>query len=91
MEWNIPPIRFDNIGIPSAFLSSARPALFAGVLLGDTRESEFREEYYTVGAQLDLAFKVAHRYSMTLSFGYAQGYRGSSRADSEVMVSLKVL
>ena len=91
VEWNIPPIRFDNIGIPSAFLSSARPALFAGVLLGDARESEFREEYYTVGAQLDLAFKVAHRYSMTLSFGYAQGYRGSSRADSEVMISLKVL
>ena len=77
--------------MPSVFLSSARPALFAGALLGDARDSEFREDYYSFGAQLDLAFKVAHRYSMTLSFGYAQGYRGSDRADSEVMISLKVL
>jgi hypothetical protein len=91
LEWNLPPIRFDNIGIPSLFLSSARPALFVGALVGDVGDSEYRENYYNVGLQVDLAFKVAHRHSMVLSFGYAQGYAGSTKADSEVMVSLKVL
>ncbi|MGH8033930.1 MAG: TolB family protein, partial [Lysobacterales bacterium] len=32
LEWNLPPLRFAEIGIPGFFLSSARTALFAGVL-----------------------------------------------------------
>jgi hypothetical protein len=91
LEWNLPPIRFDNLGIPSIFLSSARPALFVGALLTDIGDSEYRENYYNLGLQVDFAFTVAHRHSMTLSFGYAQGYEGSDKTDTEVMVSLKVL
>jgi hypothetical protein len=73
------------------FLSSARPALFAGVLLADIGDSAYRETYYDFGFQVDLSFTIAHRHPMTLSFGYAQGYVDGDRADNEVMVSLKVL
>jgi len=91
LEWNLPPMRFDSLGIPSLFLSSARTALFVGALAADIGDSQFRETYYDLGLQIDLAFTIAHRHSMILSFGYAQGYLGSSKADTEVMVSLKVL
>jgi hypothetical protein len=91
LEWNLPSLRFANIGIPSVFLSSARPALFAGVLLADIGDGDYRETYYNLGFQVDLAFTIAHRHPMTLSLGYAQGYvDGDKRAD-EVMVSLKIL
>jgi len=32
-----------------------------------------------------------HRYEMTLSVGYAEGYRGSRRAGNEWMISLKII
>jgi hypothetical protein len=91
LEWNLPPVRFDNIGIPSAFLSSARTALFAGALFTDVGDSEYRENHFSLGFQVDFKFTVAHRYAMTLSLGFAQGYLGSNRADNEVMASLKIL
>jgi hypothetical protein len=91
LEWNLPPVRFDNIGIPSAFLSSARAALFAGALLTDIGASEYRENYFNLGFQVDFKFTVAHRYPMMFSVGYAQGYLSSEKYNNEVMVSLKVL
>jgi hypothetical protein len=90
LEWNLPPVRFDNIGIPSLFLTSARPALFAGALFADIGDSEYSENYYNLGFQVDLAFKIAHRLPMTLSFGYAHGFAGGETDDDEVMVSLKI-
>jgi len=91
LEWNLPPMRFANVGIPSAFLSSARPALFAGVLLADLNDSQYREDYYTLGLQVDFSITVAHRYPLTLSVGYAQGYIDGEKGDNELMVSLKIL
>ena len=49
------------------------------------------QRHANAGAQVDLSFSVLHWYKMTLSFGYAVGYRGSRRAGDEWMVSLKVL
>jgi hypothetical protein len=87
-EWNLPPIRFADVGSPALYLSSARPAVFAGVLAsnlgsGDRRTSE------TVGAQLDFNFSVAVRLPMTFSIGYAKGFGGESR--HEILASLKIL
>jgi len=91
VELNLPPIRFANIGIPSAFLSSARPALFAGLLLADLGDGDYRETYYDLGMQVDFSFTIAHRHPMTLSVGYARGFVSGGESDDEVMVSLKVL
>jgi hypothetical protein len=38
-----------------------------------------------------LRFSVLHWYEMTLSAGYAVGYRGGSRAGEEWMISLKIM
>ncbi len=90
LEWNLPPIRFDNIGIPSLFLTSARPAIFAGALFADFDSDKYDENYYSVGVQIDLAFKIAHKLPMTLSFGYARGFADGDKADNEFIASLKI-
>lgn len=91
LEWNLPPVRFANIGSPNAFLSAARPALFAGVLVTDVGDGAYRESYFNFGAQVDFQFTIAHRQPMTLSIGYAQGYVDSERYDEEWLLSLKIL
>jgi hypothetical protein len=91
LEWNLPPMRFANVGLPSLFLSSARPALFAGMLLADLGDDEYRETYYSLGLQVDFAFTVAHRHPVKLSVGFARGYIDGDKNDDELMVSLKIL
>jgi len=89
-EWNLPPIRFREVGTPGFFLSHIRPAVFYGYLLADP--GEFLERSVsTAGVQLDLKFKLAHRLPMTLSLGYAQGFEDGRRLGEEWMVSLKIL
>jgi hypothetical protein len=91
LEWNLPPIRFANIGIPSLFLSAARPAFFASALLSDLGDSEYRQNYFNLGFQVDLKFTIAHRHPMIMSFGYARGFVDSNKYDNEWMISLKIL
>ena len=90
-ELNLPPLVFENVGTPGAHLTWLRPAVFASALWTDPERKELRNRYASVGAQVDLRFSVLHWYDMTLSFGYAAGWRGSRRAGDEWMVSLKIL
>jgi hypothetical protein len=90
LELNLPPLRFSNIGQPSLFLSSVRPALFGGVMvLEPGRNSQRTLE--TLGGQLDLKFTVALRLPMVLSIGAAAGFDEGRHHGDEVMISLKVL
>jgi len=91
LEWNLPPLRFANVGIPSLFLSAANPALFASAMLADLGDSEYRQNYFNLGAQVDLTFTIAHRRPLILSFGYAQGFLDGSKYDTEWLISLKIL
>jgi len=91
IEWNLPPITFEEVGTPSFYLSWLRASLFAGGLVADVGDSDYKETYSTLGAQVDLYFTIVHRLSMTLSVGYAQGYVDGSKYDDELMLSLKIL
>jgi len=91
VEWNLPPLRFKNVGIPSFFLTYLRPALFAGALFTDVNKGQYEETYTSYGLQIDLEFTVVHRLPMTMSLGYARGYTGGSKTDDEFMLSLKIL
>ena len=91
IEWNLPPYVFESVGTPAFYLTWLRPALFASALWTDPADASRRKRYANLGAQVDLSFSVLHRYDMTLSLGYAAGYRGSDRAGSEWMVSLKIM
>jgi hypothetical protein len=89
-EWNLPPIRFREVGSPSFFLKHIRPAVFAGGLRTDV--GDFSERTVaTIGAQLDLEFTISHRLPMTLSIGYASGFEHGDEVSNEWMISLKIL
>jgi len=91
LELNLPPVRFSNIGVPSLFLSSARPAVFAGVLAIDPVSGP-SEVLGTAGAQLDWNFTVALRLPMVFSVGFANGFgEKATPGRREVLVSLKIL
>ncbi|MGZ5935192.1 MAG: hypothetical protein ACXWLV_10870, partial [Rhizomicrobium sp.] len=90
LEWNLPPIRFSDVGTPSLFLSSARPALFGGVLVADPGTFT-SQTYETLGAQVDWNFTVALRLPMTFSIGYAEGFVGGTPHRGQILASLKIL
>ena len=90
VEWNLPPVRFRSVGKPGFFLSWIRPAIFVAGLWTDPRD-RFDRTFTSAGFQLDLRFTLGHRHSMTLSAGYAAGFRKGEKLDDEVMVSLKIL
>ena len=73
------------------YLGWLRPALFAGYLSTDIGDDVDRENYQSIGFQLDLGFTVVHKLPMTLSLGFARGYIDGHHYDDEVMLSLKVL
>jgi len=89
-EWNLPPIRFESVGSPGFFLSWIRPAMFAAVLVADPGKS-YERTFTSLGFQLDLQFTLMHRLPMTLSAGYAAGFRKGDKLDDEIMISLKIL
>jgi hypothetical protein len=90
-ELNLPPLRFESVGTPSLYLSWLRPAVFATALWTDPGSAARRTTYSNLGTQIDLRFSLLHWYEMTLSAGFAVGYKGSRRAGSEWMISLKIL
>ncbi|MEO5699021.1 MAG: hypothetical protein ABIS17_04115 [Casimicrobiaceae bacterium] len=91
VELNLPPLTFERVGTPGFYLTWLRPSVFAAGLLTDPGSSTLRKTYGSVGTQADLRFTVIHRYDMTLSIGYALGYRSGHRVGSEWMVSLKIM
>ena len=91
LEWNLPPLAFESLGTPRLHPSWLRPALFASALWTRAPGEAQGATRSNLGTQLDLRFSVMHWYEMTLSAGYAVGYRGSRRAGHEWMISLKIL
>jgi hypothetical protein len=91
VEWNLPPIVFESAGTPGLYLNWLRPAVFAAMLWTDPANASRRQDYTSLGTQLDLRFHVLHWYDMTLSVGYAVGFQGSRRRGDELMISLKIL
>jgi hypothetical protein len=89
-EINLPPIRFENVGTSSYYLSSMRSAIFAGVLAANPGSST-QQTVGDLGAQVDFNFSVAVRLPMTLSIGDAIGIQGGEVKRNEIMVSLKIL
>jgi hypothetical protein len=91
-EWNLPPVRFEDIGWPSLYLGSIRTALFGGVLHGDMGSTVPDQTLEDVGVQCDLNFTVALRLPMTFSFGFAHGFGTSTtHGREEILASLKIL
>jgi hypothetical protein len=91
VEWNAPPVIFESAGTPGFYLNWLRPAVFGAALWTDVSNASRRHDYQSLGTQVDLRFHVLHWYDMTLSVGYAVGFKGARRAGDEFMISLKIL
>ena len=91
LEANLPPRVFESLGTPAFHLAWLRPAVFASALWTDPGDPANRTRYANIGAQLDLRFSVLHWYEMTLTAGYAVGYRAGVRTGDEWMISLKIM
>jgi hypothetical protein len=89
LEWNLPPRRFSRVGSPNFYLSWARPALFATALVTDPDTDS--TTWYSAGFQVDFQFTLLSRKDMTLSVGYAAGFREGDHESNEVMVSLRIM
>ena len=89
-EFNLPPIRFDDVGWDAFYMRSIRSALFASVL-DATPGVDASAMMENVGVQLDWNFTIAVRLPMTLSLGDALGFQNGRPGRNEVMVSLKIL
>lgn len=90
LEWNLPPIRFEDVGTPSFYLSSARTALFTGMMVADPGSNSQRT-LNNVGVQVDWNFTIALRLPMTFSIGYAAGIEHGTVKRNELMASLKIM
>ena len=66
-EWNLPPVRFSRVGTPGAYLTWARPALFASGLVTNVDSADARRTVMTMGGQLDFRFTILSRLDLTLS------------------------
>jgi hypothetical protein len=89
-EVNLPPLRFDEIGTPAFYLSSLRPAFFAGAMATEAADGT-NHRYQDVGGQFDLNFTVALRLPMVLSVGAAAGFEDGHYRKTEWLASLKIL
>jgi hypothetical protein len=90
-EWNLPPIRFEDVGIPSFYLGSVRSAFFGGVIAANPGAMN-EHELGNLGFQLDLNFTVALYLPMTFSVGYAHGFGDTTvHGREEILASLKIL
>jgi hypothetical protein len=90
-EWNVPPLVFESAGWPAFHATWLRTSVFTSMLVTDPQDRNLRERWSNIGVQSDMRFSVLHWNELTLSAGYAVGFRGGKRKGSEFMVSLKIL
>jgi WD40 repeat protein len=90
LEINLPPVVFKHVGKPSLFANWASLALFAGGITANPGNSSPRQNYYNVGAQMDIRLVGMSLHQFTLSFGYAAAYQGGTKISDEFMASFKI-
>jgi len=91
LEWNLPPVRFREVGKPGFYLTWARPALFSTVLATDLDNGVFRRVLWNAGAQVDFRIVALSVLDVTVSAGYAVAVEDGYKPRHEGMISLKIL
>ena len=90
-EWNLPPVRFSNIGFTSFFLNYARTSLFSTAIVTNIDSKDYRRSLLDLGAQVDFRFVLLFHLKMTFSVGYAVAFEKRQKYSDELMFSLKIL
>jgi hypothetical protein len=90
-EWNLPPLRFGDIGFTSFFLNYARTSLFSTAIVTNVDSKDYRRSLLDFGAKIDFRFVLLYNLKMTFSVGYAAAIERDQRMTDELMFSLKIL
>jgi len=90
LEWTLPAIRFEKVGVPGLYANWSRLALFSSGLITDITSSDLRRDTWNIGGQVDLSLVIFSNLESTFSVGYAVAVSGGSSSD-EILVSLKLL
>jgi hypothetical protein len=88
-EWDVPPLRFRDVGTTKLYSNWARLALFAGGL-GTNPASSDRSGYSDAGAQIDLRLVLFSQVKSTFSAGVAAAHDRTDHTGTEFMFSLKI-
>lgn len=91
LEWNIPPLRFRNVGYSSIYAPWLRTSLFATALSTNIDDKDIRRALTNFGIQTDLKIAMLSHLKMTFSFGYALAWEENKKVSQEFMISLKIL
>ncbi len=91
LEWNLPPVRFSNIGFTSFFLNYASASLFSSAIITNIDSKDYRRSLLDFGTQVDFKFDLLFHLKMTFSAGYAAAIEKNQKISDELMFSLKIL
>jgi hypothetical protein len=91
LEWNLPPWRFQRVGIPAFYATWVRPAVFATMLSTNLDARPARRVVTNAGAQVDVRFGALSALELTLSIGGAIAFEHGQAPRREAMISLKIL
>jgi hypothetical protein len=87
VEHNLPPLRFGNVGAGGHFLSHIDASWFTQ---GLALQSEDKEAWMNLGAQINLVFRLWSNLESTVSVGFARAWNGRAHFD-EWFFSVKLL
>lgn len=90
VEWTLPPVRFESLGIPALYANWAHLKFFGSGLTTNFDNRNIRSDLYNVGAQLDIKLVNFTALPYTFSIGYAQAFEEKQQATDEFMISLKI-
>jgi len=90
-EWNLPPLRFGNLGFTSLFANFARTSLFSTAIVTNINSKEYRRSLLDFGGQIDFRFIMLFHLKLTFSVGYAAAIEENQKLSDELMFSLKIL
>jgi hypothetical protein len=91
LEWNLPPWRFRRAGTPGFYATWLRPAVFAGGLVTNMDNADFRHTLANLGGQVDVRLSMLSALDLTLSAGGAVAVEDGHAPRREAMISLKIL
>ncbi|TFH01496.1 MAG: hypothetical protein E4H13_04730 [Calditrichales bacterium] len=91
LEWNLPPIRFRNVGYASLYAPWLRTTLFTSGISTNLGSETYRRLAGNAGIQMDLKIKLLSHLNATFSLGFAIAWKESEKISDEFMISLKIL
>jgi hypothetical protein len=90
-EYNLPPLRFRQLGTAWLYVNWARLSLFSTGLFTNFTSTPSRNYYGDLGTQLDLRVVLFTYLNTTLSGGYAAATDRNGHVSTEYMISLRIL